>query len=151
VVNVNLIGVANSVAAVLPGMLRRGQGHLAAISSLASFRGLPTMAAYCASKAGVNALMESLRVELEPRGIVTTTICPGWVRTPMTAHLPVPRSHMLEVSDAAERILKALRKRRRFVAFPAGEVRRLRFLRWLPPGISDWIVGRMMRPLTRRP
>ena len=109
------------------------------------------MAAYCASKSGVNALMESLRVELEPRGIVTTTICPGWVRTPMTAHLSVPRSHMLEVSDAAQHILNALRKRRRFLAFPAGEARRLGLMRWLPAGISDWIIGRRMRALTRRP
>src|SRR5262249_32198025 len=51
-VRVNLIGVANSVEMVLPGMLeqRRG-GHLVVLSSLASFRGLPRMAGYCASKA----------------------------------------------------------------------------------------------------
>ena len=66
--------VANSVAAVLPGMLRRGRGHLVAISSLASFRGMPLMAGYSASKAGVNALMDSLRVELRPRGIPVTNI-----------------------------------------------------------------------------
>ena len=58
-----VLGVANSVAAVLPGMLQRGCGHLVAISSLASFRGLPLMAGYCAAKSGVNALMDSLRVE----------------------------------------------------------------------------------------
>src|SRR5262249_29413465 len=66
---VNLQGVANSVAAVLPGMLRRRRGHLVAISSLASYRGLPKMAGYCASKAGVNALLDALRVELRPHGI----------------------------------------------------------------------------------
>jgi len=149
-IQVNLIGVANSIAAVLPGMLRRGRGHLAAISSLASFRGLPSMAAYCASKSGVNALMESLRVELEPRGVFTTTICPGWVRTPMTSKLKLPIPQMLEVADAAQRILKALRQRRKVVAFPAGDARKVRWLRWLPPGISDWMVVRMMRALARQ-
>src|SRR5262249_35009195 len=58
IVNVNLLGVANSVAAVLPGMIERRRGHLVAISSLASFRGLPVMSAYCASKAGVSSLFD---------------------------------------------------------------------------------------------
>src|SRR5262249_10857703 len=82
VIRVNLIGVANSIGAVLPGMIERRRGRLVAISSLASFRGLPRMAGYCASKAGVNALMEALRFELKPFGIHTTVVCPGWVRTP---------------------------------------------------------------------
>jgi short-subunit dehydrogenase len=150
VVNVNLTGVANSVAAVLPGMLRRGRGHLAAISSLASFRGLPSMAAYCASKSGVNALMEALRLELEPRGIATTTICPCWVRTPMTANLNLAIPRMLEVEDAARRIVRALHRRRKFVAFPAGDAWRVRLLRWLPAGLSDWIVRRMIQRLQRK-
>src|SRR5262249_6035278 len=56
-IRVNLIGVANSIEAVLPGMIERKGGHLVAISSLASYRGLPKMAGYCASKAGVNSLL----------------------------------------------------------------------------------------------
>src|SRR5262249_54383520 len=71
-INVNLIGVANSIDAVLPGMRERRRGHLAALSSLASYRGLPLMAGYCASKAGVNALLDALRVELRPLGIAVT-------------------------------------------------------------------------------
>ena len=103
IIQVNLIGVANSAAAVLPGMLARGRGHLVAISSMASYRGLPSLAGYCASKAGVNALMEALRVQVRPRGIWTTTVCPGWIRTPMTgATAQAARSPgMLEVDDAA--------------------------------------------------
>src|SRR5262245_40289073 len=82
IVGVNLIGAANSVAAVLPGMIERRRGHLVAISSLASFRGMPLMSAYCASKAGVSSLFDSLTVELRPFNIQVSTICPGWVRTP---------------------------------------------------------------------
>jgi NADP-dependent 3-hydroxy acid dehydrogenase YdfG len=63
-VSVNLIGVANSVAAILPGMLERKRGHLVALSSIASYRGLPPLAGYCASKVGVRALFDALRVEL---------------------------------------------------------------------------------------
>jgi NAD(P)-dependent dehydrogenase (short-subunit alcohol dehydrogenase family) len=143
-VRVNLVGVANSIGAVLPGMRERGHGHLAAVSSLASYRGLPKMAGYCASKAGVNALLDALRVELAPVGIAVTTICPGWIRTPLTANINVPHPFLMEPEYAARRIVEALRRRRPFVAFPAASRRRVRLLRWLPAGASDWLVRRMM-------
>ncbi len=150
VVAVNLVGVANSVAAVLPGMLQRRRGHLVAMSSLASYRGVPHMAGYCASKAGVNALFDALRVELKPHGIATTTVCPGWIRTPMTANVRFPIPRMLDVADAAGRILRAIERRRPFVAFPANMRRRLGLLRWLPLGLSDWLMDREMRRLRPR-
>jgi NAD(P)-dependent dehydrogenase (short-subunit alcohol dehydrogenase family) len=138
----NLVGVANTIDAVLPGMRERGAGHLAAVSSLASYRGLPRMAGYCASKAGVNALLDALRVELLPLGIAVTTICPGWVRTPMTAGLPIPASAMMDVGEAARRIVAALAARRSFVAFPARLAWQVWLLRHLPRGLSDNIVRR---------
>ena len=61
VIRVNLLGVSNSVAAVLPGMVQRKAGHLVGMSSLASFRGLPRLLAYSTSKAGVSTLFEGLR------------------------------------------------------------------------------------------
>ncbi len=149
-IRVNLVGVANSVAAVLPGMLRRRRGHLVAISSLASYRGLPLMAGYCASKAGVNALMDSLRVELRPRGIFVTTVCPGWVRTPLTARLNLPARQLMEADEAARRILRAVRRRQDFHAFPASAAWQLRVLRLLPRRVSDWLLARMMRGLRPR-
>jgi NAD(P)-dependent dehydrogenase (short-subunit alcohol dehydrogenase family) len=144
VINVNLLGVVNSIAAVLPGMRQRRRGHLAALSSLASYRGLPRMAGYCASKAGVNAVLDALRVELRPYNIVTTTICPGWIRTPMTAPLDVPVSDMMDVGEAARRIVAALRTRRAFVAFPAHNVRQVRLLRYLPRALGDWMAYRYL-------
>jgi short-subunit dehydrogenase len=150
VINVNLLGVVNSIAAVLPGMRERRRGHLAALSSLASYRGLPRMAGYCASKAGVNAVLDALRVELRPYNISTTTICPGWVRTPMTAPLDVPVSDMMDVGEAARRIVAALRARRAFVAFPAHDVRQARLLRYLPRAVSDWMAYRyLLRTLNK--
>ena len=148
-IRVNVIGVANSIAAVLPGMRERRRGHLAALSSLASYRGLPRMAAYCASKAAVNALMDALRVELRGSGVVCTTVCPGWVRTPMTEALGLPM-RMLSVEDAAGRILTALRRRRAFVAFPAGDAWQVRLLRYLPRPAADWLAHRHLLRLTRK-
>jgi NAD(P)-dependent dehydrogenase (short-subunit alcohol dehydrogenase family) len=149
-VNANLLGVANCIDAALPGMRRRQCGHLAVLSSLASYRGLPRMAGYCASKAGLNALCDGLRVELRPLGIAVTTICPGWVRTPMTANIPVPASDMMEVAEAARRIVRILAARKRFVAFPARLVWKVRLLSWLPAGWSDRVVERLARRTARR-
>ena len=149
-IRVNLVGVSNSVGAVLPGMIERKRGHLVAISSLASYRGLPKMAGYCASKAGVSALMEALRVELQPLGIAVTTICPGWIRTPLTENIDVPHPFLMEPQHAVRRILDAVRRRRTFFAFPRPTVRRVRLLRWLPAGASDWLVRQMMAAFAKK-
>jgi NAD(P)-dependent dehydrogenase (short-subunit alcohol dehydrogenase family) len=145
IVRVNLIGVANSVETVLPGMIARKSGHLVGISSLASFRGLPRMAGYCASKSGVNALLDSLRVELRDTGIAVTTICPGWIRTPLTKQVDHPMPDLMEVEDAVQRILDAVVRRVQFYAFPRRAARQVRLVGMLPCGIGDWLIARMLR------
>ena len=64
VLNVNVMGAVNSVAAVLPEMVERGSGQLVALSSLSAYRGLRKSAAYCASKASLSAFFESVRIDL---------------------------------------------------------------------------------------
>ncbi len=150
-INVNLLGVSNSIDAVLGGMCRRRRGHLVVLSSLASYRGLPLMAGYCASKAGVSALMEALRVELAPVGVAVTTICPGWIRTPLTANIAVEHLYMMEVDYAVARMVEAIRARRPHVAFPAHAVWQLRLLRWMPAPLSDWVVRRRLQGVRRTP
>ncbi len=103
------------------------------------------MAGYCASKAGVNALMDGLRVELKSLGIATTTICPGWIRTPLTANIDVPHVNMMTVEEAVRRIVQAIRARKTFVAFPAGTVWQVRLLRYLPLRVGDWLAYRLLR------
>src|SRR5918998_1603611 len=107
VITVNVLGVVNSVAAVLPAMIERGGGHLVAISSLASYRGMPKPGAYSASKAAVSTFFESLRVDLRKSNIAVTTIHPGFVRTPMTAGRKKKLPFLLEPEDAACRIIPA--------------------------------------------
>ncbi len=148
-IQVNLIGVVNSIDAVLPGMRQRRRGHLAVLSSLASYRGLPYLAGYCASKAGVNALLDSLRVELAPLGIAVTTLCPGWIRTPMTAPLKLANNEVMEVDLAARIILDVLRWRVPFAAFPARLAWQMRLLRYLPRPVADWMTRRHLRRAAR--
>ncbi|MFO0844896.1 MAG: SDR family NAD(P)-dependent oxidoreductase [Gemmataceae bacterium] len=149
VLQINLLGVVNSIDAVLAGMRERRRGHLVVLSSVASYRGLPLMSAYCASKAGVNALLDSLRVELKPYNIATTTVCPAWVRTPMTAALGLPDRITLPVEVAAATILDAIRRKRPFIAFPPRIAFRVRLLKYLPRSVSDWLAGREMKNARR--
>ncbi len=143
-IRVNFLGVANCVEAVLPGMIERRGGQIAAISSMSSYHGLPRMAGYCASKAAVNALFDGLRVELKPLGIQLTTVCPGWVRTRLTDGIDIPLLHMLEVDEASRIILQAVRDRRPFAVFPWQTALRVRLLSWLPAPVGDWLVRRML-------
>jgi short-subunit dehydrogenase len=142
VINVNVIGATNSVAAVLPKMLARGIGHLVVISSLAAYRGLPKSAAYCASKAAVSALFESLRIDLEPRGIKVTIIHPGFIRTPLTADRQARLPWLLEVDDAANRIIGAIETGKKSFAFPWQLATIVRAGILMPIFMYDWIVRR---------
>jgi NAD(P)-dependent dehydrogenase (short-subunit alcohol dehydrogenase family) len=144
IIGVNLIGVSNAIDAVLPGMLKRKSGHIAALSSLASYRGVPRMAAYCASKAGVTALLDSIRPELRPLGIACTTLCPGWIKTPMTDAASVPGAVMMPVEEAVRRMLVVIRARRAHYAFPANQAMQVRLIKYLPRSLTDKMVARQI-------
>jgi len=137
VIAINVLGVVNSVAAVLPAMLERGSGHLVAISSLASYRGMPKSGAYSASKAAVSTFFESLRVDLRRSNIDVTTIHPGFVRTPMTAGRKKKLPFLLEPEDAARRIVRAVERRARTYAFPWQLASLVRVIRHIPGRLYD--------------
>jgi short-subunit dehydrogenase len=137
VISINVIGVVNSVAAVLPEMLERGSGHLVAISSLASYRGMPKSGAYSASKAAVSTLFESLRVDLRRSGIDVTVIHPGFIRTPMTDGRKKKLPFLIEVEDAACRIIKAVERRARTYAFPWQLASLVRVMKYMPGALYD--------------
>lgn len=137
VMRVNFLGVVYAVEAVLPGMLGRGAGHLVGISSLAAFKGLPGTAAYCASKAAVNGYLEGLRIELRRAGVAVTTVCPGFVNTPIVTNNP-RMPFLMEPAAAADRILNALPRRPGLLRFP----RRMAAFMWLAKWAPDWLIGR---------
>jgi short-subunit dehydrogenase len=146
-VRVNLLGLIYSLEAVLPEMLQRGQGHLAAISSLASFKGLPGESGYCATKAAVNTYMEGLRIHLRGRGVTVTTICPGFVHTPMTASFDFWMPSVMSADKAARLIVRALRRRPKVYNFPWTVNLLMRAARWGP----DWAVARVMHTYNIKP
>src|SRR5947209_10847561 len=140
-VRVNLLGIVYAIEAVLPAMLRRGRGHLAAVSSLAAYAGLPGESGYCASKAALNIYLDGLRIHLRDRGIAVTTLCPGFVRTPMTAPNKFRMPWLLEADEAARRMVRALQRRRKVYDFPWQTSLLMKLTRWLP----DWVMARSMQ------
>ena len=140
-INVNVIGVVNSVTAVIPQMVKRGSGHLVAISSLAAYRGLPKSAAYCASKAATSALFEGLRIDLLGTGVDVTIIHPGFIKTPLT--VGVKRTpYLMEVDEAVPKILRAIEKRRKGYSFPWQLASIARACMLLPNPLYDWLAIR---------
>lgn len=115
---VNLTGMSNTLAAVLPAMLERGQGAIAGISSVAGYRGLAGSEAYGATKAAQLNLLESLRVHVARRGVRVTTVCPGFVRTELTAGNTFPMPFMITAERAATAICDGLERDRTEIVFP---------------------------------
>ena len=137
VIAVNVVGVINSVAAVLPPMLERGAGHLVAISSLASYRGMPKSSAYSASKAAVSTFFESLRVDLRKSGVAVTTIHPGFIRTPLTEGRKTKLPFLMEVETAARLIVRAVERRARTYAFPWQLATVVKLIKHMPDALYD--------------
>lgn len=138
-VTVNLIGMANTLEPIIPGLIERQRGHIVALSSLASYRGLPHMAGYCASKAGVSAFMDSLRVELNQYGIRCTTICPSYIKSQMNAMLGVPTPGILTPEDAVRRMMPGIEKKRPHIAFPFVNHTLLAMSQLFPTWLSDYL------------
>lgn len=142
VIDVNLMGAVNAVHAVLPGMLEKGRGQLVAISSLAGVRGLRKSAAYCASKAAMTAFFESVRLDVQDKGIDVTIIQPGFILTPLTAPRSNKMPYLMQLDDAIPHFLRAIEKRRKFAAFPWQMATIVRAGKFMPAWLYDRIAGR---------
>ena len=142
VISINVLGAANSVAAVVPQMVERGSGQLVAISSLAAYRGLPKSAAYCASKAAMSAYFESVRIDLRGTGVNVTIIHPGFIKTPLTAGREAKMPYLMELDEAIPKIVSAIEKGKKSVAFPWQLATVVRAGMLMPTFMYDWIAAR---------
>jgi 3-oxoacyl-[acyl-carrier protein] reductase len=138
---VNVVGVAQSIEAVLPSMIERRQGHIIGIASMAGYRGFPWMISYSASKAALIAYLEAMRPGLRKRGVTVTTVCPGFVRTKMCADLPYQRPmKMIEPEEAARHLVRAVERRPRNCVFPFSMRFGLALLKYMPDSFFDWMM-----------
>ena len=114
---INVVGVTNTVVPFVPAMVQQGSGVLVAVGSFAGHRAIPGRAAYSASKAAVKTFMDGLRMDLTGTGVHAMTFCPGFVRTPLTAHNP-DMFFVLEVDEAVGIMARAIAARKNTVTFP---------------------------------
>lgn len=141
-IRTNLLGVIYTLSAAIPDMLARRHGHLVAISSLAGYRGLPGESAYCASKAAVNVYLDGLRIHLRGTGVRVTTVCPGFIKTPMTEHNTFYMPGLLDAPEAARRILRAIRRGRKVYNFPWHVHLMVKLSRWVPDGLMQHFLSK---------
>ena len=145
----NVFAMAYTFHAFIGPMKARGNGQLVGIGSVAGIRGLPGSEAYCASKSAVITYCESLRVEMQKYGIRVSTICPGFVRTPLTAENPYKMPFIMEPEDFAREAVEAITARDRYRVIPWQMGVLAKIMRCVPDGLWDKILAnRKQKPRT---
>ena len=143
VIDVNLNGVIRTVSATLP-YVTEAEGFFLLVSSAASFSALPAMAAYSASKAGIEHFGSALRLELAHKGVGVGTVHPAWIDTDMVREIradlhsfndifhrmPGPLGTYSSAERCAEAMIKGIEKRRRRIYVPRSVVL-LQAMRWV--------------------
>lgn len=114
----NITGVINTIHPAIERMRLRKNGHIAIISSIASYTALPGAASYSASKAAVRYYGEALAIKLKPLGISVTVICPGFIESRITAANKFPMPFLMSAPKAAKIIAKGLAARKEKIDFP---------------------------------
>jgi short-subunit dehydrogenase len=141
IVETNVIGAMRWLGLAADHFERQGQGTLVGISSVAGDRGRPGNGAYMASKAALSTYLDALRFQLRPRGVRVVTVKPGYVATPMTAGLRLPRPLTLSAEGAARRIAQAA-EHGRAIAYVPGYWRPIMWvIRHLPAGAVARLPG----------
>lgn len=148
---VNFFGAAQCMFEVLPLMRRQGNGLIVNIASIAAIHGVPYMGVYCASKAALASLSQSLRAELTDTGIRVMVVYPGYTQTEFFEKEKNvgggrrPDGPCAPVEEVAESIARGIERGKRELVLPLqGKAMKL------SESLAPWIVERAMRGLARR-
>jgi NAD(P)-dependent dehydrogenase (short-subunit alcohol dehydrogenase family) len=156
VVNVNLFGVVNGVAAAYPLMVEQGHGHIINTASIAGLIPFPVQVSYVASKYGVVGLSNALRVEGADLGVNVSVVCPGLIRTPIFYNCKLikidrekmlkslPERFIISPEECASVILRGV-ERNRAVIVVTGVAKVFGWLHRIKPGWILWMMGRRTR------
>ncbi len=137
----NVTGVLNTALPAIAAMAAQEpgpdglRGRVAVIASIAAFVAVPWSPAYCASKAAVQGWAEALDATERRRGIRLHAVCPGYIRTPMTARNSFPMPLLMEPETAARRTLASIAAGRTRIAYPWPLYAVARLVGALPPGL----------------
>ena len=145
-ININLLGTVNCIVAVLNNFKVRKSGHIAVVSSLSAYRGLPYASAYGASKAALSNICESLKPELDNLNIGLSLVHPGFVRTPLTSKNDFHMPFIIDSEVAAKEIVKGIYSKKFEISFPFRFVIIMKLLRILP----YWLYFKITKMLLKR-
>lgn len=144
-VNLNITGTLNCLAATMPAMIARRGGHIAVVASVSGYVGLPGASGYGATKAALINMCESLKPELEAEGVRLQLINPGFVKTPLTDKNDFPMPFLIDVDDAVDHIMAGLTAPRFEIAFPWRMALAMKSLRNVPHWLKFAATRRMVR------
>jgi short-subunit dehydrogenase len=137
--DINFLGAQRAVGAVIGGMLQQGHGHIVLTGSLSGFRGLPGAIGYCASKAGLMSLAESLQADLRNSPIDVQLINPGFIRTRLTDKNDFKMPFIMLPEDAAHEFVDHLNTDSFKKSFPLMFSWVFRLSQFMP----DWLYYRL--------
>jgi NAD(P)-dependent dehydrogenase (short-subunit alcohol dehydrogenase family) len=145
----NVTGVLNTALPAIEAMAAQApgpdgvRGRVAVIASVAAFVAAPGAPAYCASKSAVQRWAEALDATERARGVRLHAVCPGYIRTPMTARNPFPMPFLMDAEEAARRTLRGIAGGRVRVAYPLPLYLGARLVGALPPGWRNALFTRL--------
>jgi NAD(P)-dependent dehydrogenase (short-subunit alcohol dehydrogenase family) len=140
--DINLTGAARVLGQVVPGMVKRGKGHVVITGSLSGYRGLPGSIGYSSSKAGVMHLAEAMYCDLRGTGVDIQLANPGFIRTRLTAKNDFKMPFLMEPEQAASEMMTLMRSDKFQRAFPRLFSLFFRGGNFLP----DWAYYRIFAP-----
>jgi short-subunit dehydrogenase len=132
---INVLGMLNTVQPLLPLMLARGRGQIAVMSSVSALSPLPDAASYSASKAAALSYGLALRDRVYRAGVRVNVLCPGYVTSPMSSSFRGWKPFEMTTEAAAKRLARGLARDRALIAFPWPLVLLARSSRLLPDKI----------------
>ena len=142
-INVNYLGVINAYEVFLPKMLLAKKGHIVIMSSITAWIGLPKAAAYGPTKAALRSFAQSIRYDLNSRGIKVQVCSPGFVETAATSINDFYMPGLLKADKAANLIYKYMKSSKFEFTFPLGFSLFMRILSVLPDKISSYLISKI--------
>ena len=142
-INVNYLGVINAYEAFLPKMLKANKGHIIIMSSISAWIGLPKAAAYGPTKAALRSFAQSIRYDLNSKGIKVQVCCPGFVQTSATSINNFYMPGLIKADEAAKHIYKNMHTKKFEFSFPFVFSTFMKLLSILPDKISSFLINQI--------
>ena len=141
-INVNYLGVLNCYEAFLPKMLLNKKGQIILMSSISGWLGLPKAAAYGPTKAALRSFGQSIRYDLNAKGIKVQVCSPGFVETSATSLNDFYMPGLMNVDKAAELIYKNMKSNKFEFSFPLFFSVFMKIFSLLPDKLSSYLIKR---------